>query len=189
MDKLEILSVKDVNVGDIVQYKPLSPNFSTIGNAVNTLLAIVITFVTRSKYNHTSLVKAVDGNNIYITEAHMDTGVVSKLLNPKWYDSVTFMTFSSDVVRNESARWWDNQVGSEYDTLGAFLSGVFSFFRIFRRMQLPFDRKNKFFCSNGVALAFDKHKVAISNVHPSHCCPGDIYRYRKNASRIYKIKE
>lgn len=184
---MDILSVKDVKVGDIVQYKPLPPNFSTIGNAVNTLLAIVITFVTRSKYNHTSLVSKIEGNDIYITEAHAETGVVTKLLKPKWYETTMFMTFGTEDIRNEAVKWWDSKCGSKYDTLGAFLAGVFSFFRIFRRMQLPLDHKDKFFCSNGVALAFDKK--AISKAHPSHCCPGDIYRYRDYATRIYNLKE
>jgi len=184
---METYKAKDVNVGDIVLYTPLPPNLSTFGNAVNTLLAIVITFVTRSKYNHTSLVSKIEGNDIYITEAHADTGVVTKLLKPKWYETTLFMTFGTEDVRKKSIKWWNSKRGSKYDTLGAFLSGVFSFFRIFRRTPLPFDHKDKFFCSNGVALAFDK--TAISKVHPSHCCPGDIYRYREYAKRIYNIKE
>lgn len=185
---LELKPVSSVKVGDVVLYKPLPPDYSTLRSIFTTLMSIIITFVTRSRYNHASLVKSVNKSSIYITEAHLETGVVTKLLNPKWYDSIVFMTFSSSMVRDDAAIWWDNQCGSKYDSVAAFLSGVLSFFRVFRKLQLPFDCKNKFFCSNGIALGFNKHSVPISKVHVSQCCPGDIFRFKKHAHRIYRIQ-
>lgn len=177
-----------VQVGDIIQYKPLPFKFRNgFMYNLNVCISWLICLFTFSKYAHTSMITEIDAyKRIFITEALVDTGVTKKQLNEKWYPRISVLRPAhTKVVQNElAAKWWESKIGCDYDMTACLLTGFKGLFLLFRRRQLHFDTSGKFFCSNGVACAYLFAGIKISNVHPSQCEPRDINRPSKYCSVV-----
>lgn len=195
MEEIKCLEDTELLAGDILLYKPLPVDFSSFTATINTLISKLITFSTWSKYNHASMVISPREflKSVVIVEAHAETGVAKKVLSPKWYPNILVIrpnretNFSASLT---AVAWWKDRIGCKYDFITAFLSGIFAFFRVFRFVPLPLDNKTKFFCSNGLAEAYNNygHGIKVSKAHPSQCTPGDLYRFRKNAATYFTLK-
>lgn len=179
-----------LKVGDILNYKPLPVDFSSIDSFFKSVFLLSICFFTRGKFNHTSLVTTINDPTegtigIKITEAYPEDGVITKFLNPKWFPKlVVYRTPVSEEELISIAGWWEGKSGCAYDGVAAFMAGFRAIINFFRKENMFFDAVNKFFCSNGVALAFASKQKRVADVNPSQTIPGDINKYGNYAIEI-----
>ena len=107
-----------VQVGDILSYRYKKTDL--VGDMIGF-------FSNGGKYSHTSgISKLADENGTFtIIESHIETGVVEKELNPKWYEIIDVYRYSSGLSDEQKACLIEylrkNEIGKPYD-LAAFPS-------------------------------------------------------------------
>ena len=167
-------------VGDILLYKPKRSDL--FGNILAWAQA-------GGSYSHAA-VYIGDGR---IVESHMNTGVVEKDLNEKWYKDIDVYRYKGHIPTPEMDRiikWFTDHVGAGYDLPAfpsAFISSVVGKllgWAGLRKHRPVFNNPAAFFCSELVAAGYDSEKRDLCpQVHYMSCTPSDLGR-SKTISRI-----
>ena len=177
-----MFDIKKVKVGDTLLYR---------GEGI---VSDSIEVLTGGKYSHDAIVVDLIGNKVFIIESHIDSGVVRKALNPKWYPQIDIFRHNKSINKNtmdKRIKWLHSKIGCKYG-LGDFpsayihsvLGGIFHLPWL-RKMKPIFNCKNKFYCSELDATSW--HAVSINicpRVHYMNCNPNDMGK----SKRLDKIK-
>jgi len=173
------IDFKLIKPGDIINYGPL--------DAIGYVLAYC------GKYCHTSAIIKVDYGNkvIWIIESHLDTGVVIKVLNPKWYQSIDIRRV--DMTNNQLSLF----ISALHLRLG-WKYGLADFRPTIRGLLLSHFGVNirnnpawgndpcKVYCTEliGESMATGAKLELVRNVHHSQLIPSDVGWSGTNARLI-----
>ena len=151
--------------GDILCYKPEKGDW--IGGA--------IAWFSKGHYAHTACYIG-DGK---IIESHIQTGVVEKVLNPKWWPVIDVFRYPN-ITRtqvNKVITALKARVGKGYDlpSFGETWLGILFGWTGMRKNKPVTNNSDKYYCSELVATAYDAAGINITpNVHYMNCTPSDI---------------
>lgn len=175
-----------IQVGDILSYRFESKDL--LGNAIGF-------FSNGGKYSHTSGISELQKENglFSIIESHIDTGVVEKDLNPKWYDLIDVYRYYTGLSEEQKEclikNLRDNELGKKYD-LAAFPSawakGVFAQcfgWKHFSKIRpLLNDDKHRFCTEVWTAAYYNALKIELvpdidyHSINPSLLTKGQVIR-------------
>ena len=174
-----------VKIGDILCYK--TEGFDPIGELIKL-------FSGAGKYSHTSI---YIGNG-RIIESHIDTGVVEKELNPKWYKKIDMYRHKKILYKNQPIQklrdelrtsfiyYAKSYIGCTYD-IGAFPATFVhsTIGKIFNSAELQratpwLNDKNSFYCSELVAKIYLDCGLNIdTDLNWQSVTPSDIGRSKE----------
>jgi len=151
--------------GDILCYKPKKDDI--IGN--------IISFFSKGNYAHTSCYIG-DGK---IIESHIDTGVVEKELNPKWYPAIDIFRYQTlnTLQCNNIIKFLKYECGKGYDLPSFFETwiGILFGWTGIRKNKPLTNNPNVYYCSELVATAYNSVGIDITpNIHYMNVTPSDI---------------
>jgi len=151
--------------GDILCYKPLKGDW--LGNA--------IAWFSKGHYSHTSCYIG-EGK---IIESHLETGVVEKVLNPKWWDAIDTFRYPKLTTKqcNTVIEELRKRIGKGYDlpSFGETWIGILFGWTGIRKNKPITNDGNKYYCSELVATAYDAAGINITpKVHYMQTTPSDI---------------
>ena len=159
--------------GDILLYRPG-------GNLVGKIISFLCY---GGSYAHSAL---YIGNG-RIVESHIDTGVVEKALDPKWYDLIDVYRIVpqlSDDQINLFIKATKSRIGRGYD-LAAFPSAflrstvarIFGW-KNFAKSKPVFNDEGRYYCSELIAISAEESlRISlVPSLHSSSVTPSDLGR-------------
>ena len=172
-----MFDIKKVKVGDTLLYR---------GEGI---VSDGVELFTGGKYSHDSIVSKIQDDTVWIIESHIDTGVVEKILNPKWYKIIDIYRYNGKLKKGQMSKriqWLRSKIGCKYglgDFPAAFIHSVIGgIFHLpwLRKMKPILNNPDRYFCSELDATSWYKIGINITpKVHYMNTTPNDMSKSKK----------
>lgn len=162
------MNIDKLQIGDIVNYKP---------TGWNDFLGHILRY--GGKYAHTSTISKINKNTkeITIIEAHLTSGVVEKILNPKWYKSIEIRRINgglSLLEKRDLKIFLRTKLDKKYG-LSDFADVIYGLLFGGRHKESNLNDPDRFFCTELTATAYNHiNRQIVKGIHYSRIIPSDL---------------
>jgi len=151
--------------GDILLYRPKKDDW--LGNA--------IAWFSKGHYSHASCYIGDD----YIIESNLQTGVIKKKLNPKWFPVIDIRRYPNLTTSQCKIliKFLNTQCGKGYDlpSFGETWVGILFGWTGIRKNKPLTNNSNTYYCSELVATAYNAAGINVTpNIHFMNVAPSDL---------------